>query len=292
MELIILYMGHIFSGKQAIISIIIIGIMVLMIVPLQHTTAYAQRTKSSQSAGEQRKAEKGLKDNERFFYFINFSVSNVLVEEERAICRKAILYDMFAKFLYMKFRFKDSYEYIRKAQELLISLYRLVLYREIEEGKKLLDTVSPGPILKDDYVSKHYCNLGYTNNEQARMYMVMGDSYRTTLYSMRLYKYIQALKKAKQAKRYALLAYVAYNNKDSKMHLDDKQKVENEPYIYSYMKTKLESVKEENQKNYLLKVLSDSYYRLINNYSYYDDVWSNGSLQELPEYADYQKEEE
>jgi len=285
-------MGHIFSGKQAIISIIIIGIIVLMIVPLQHTTVYAQRTKSSQSAGEQRKAEKGLKDNERFFYFINFSVSNVLVEEERAICRKAILYDMFAKFLYMKFRFKDSYEYIRKAQELLISLYRLVLYREIEEGKKLLDSVSPGPILKDDYVSKHYCNLGYTNNEQARMYMVMGDSYRTTLYSMRLYKYIQALKKAKQAKRYAVLAYVAYNNKDSKMHLDDKQKVENEPYIYSYLKTKLESVKEENEKNYLLKVLSDSYYKLINNYSYYDDVWSNGSLQELPEYADYQKEEE
>jgi hypothetical protein len=285
-------MGHRFLGKQAIISLITIGVMLVMIVPLRHSAVYAQRTKSSQSAGEQRKAEKGLKDNERFFYFINFSISNVSVEEERAICRKAILYDMFAKFLYMKFRFKDSYEYIRKAQELLISLYRMVLLREIEEGKKLLDTVSPGPILKDDYLSKHYCNLGYTNNEQARMYMVMADSYRTTLYSMRLYKYIQALKKAKQAKRYAVLAYVAYNNKDSKMHLDDKQKVENEPYIYSYMKTKLESVKDENEKNYLLKVLSDSYYRLTNNYSYYDDVWSNGSLQELPEYADYQKEEE
>jgi len=285
-------MGHRFLGKQAIISLITIGVMLVMIVPLRHSAVYAQRTKSSQSAGEQRKAEKGLKDNERFFYFINFSISNVSVEEERAICRKAILYDMFAKFLYMKFRFKDSYEYIRKAQELLISLYKMVLLREIEEGKKLLDTVSPGPILKDDYLSKHYCNLGYTNNEQARMYMVMADSYRTTLYSMRLYKYIQALKKAKQAKRYAVLAYVAYNNKDSKMHLDDKQKVENEPYIYSYMKTKLESVKDENEKNYLLKVLSDSYYRLTNNYSYYDDVWSNGSLQELPEYADYQKEEE
>jgi len=285
-------MGHRFLGKQAIISLITIGVMLVMIVPLRHSAVYAQRTKSSQSAGEQRKAEKGLKDNERFFYFINFSISNVSVEEERAICRKAILYDMFAKFLYMKFRFKDSYEYIRKAQELLISLYRMVLLREIEEGKKLLDSVSPGPILKGDYVSKHYCNLGYTNNEQARMYMVMADSYRTTLYSMRLYKYIQALKKAKQAKRYAVLAYVAYNNKDSKMHLDDKQKVENEPYIYSYMKTKLESVKDENEKNYLLKVLSDSYYRLTNNYSYYDDVWSNGSLQELPEYADYQKEEE
>lgn len=281
-----------FSVSKTVKAIFIPVLLAVMLVSLQDTAVYGQRTKSSQSAGEQRKAEKGLKDNERFFYFINFSVSNVPVEEERAICRKAILYDMFAKFLYMKFRFKDSYEYIRKSQELLISLYRMVLHREIEEGKKLLDTVSPGPILKDDYVSKHYCNLGYTNNEQARMYMIMADSYRTTLYSMRLYKYIQSLKKAKQAKRYAVLAYVAYNNKDSDMKLENKQKVENEPYIYSYMKTKLESVKDENEKNYLLKVLADSYYRLINNYSYYDDVWSNGSLQELPEYADYQKEEE
>ncbi len=277
---------------RTIIVRIIIGVLVVMIFSFQATTIFAQRTKSSQGAGEQRKAEKGLKDNERFFYFINFSVSNVAVEEERAICRKAILYDMFAKFLYMKFRFKDSYENIRKTQELLISLYRMVLNREIEEGKKLLDAVSPGPIMKSDYVSKHYCNLGYTNNEQARNYMVMADSYRTTLYSMRLYKYIQALKKAKQAKRYALLAYVAFNNKDSQLTLDNKQKVEHEPYMYSYMKTKMESVKDENEKKYLLKVLTDCYYQLIDNYSFYDDVWSNGSLRELPEYVEYEKEEE
>jgi hypothetical protein len=284
-------MGYMFLRIRAIFSMIVLSVVVVMLLSFQNNLI-AQRTKSSQSAGEQRKAEKGLKDNERFFYFINFSVSNVSVEEERVICRKAILYDMFAKFLYMKFKFKDSYENIRKTQELLISLYRMVLHREIDEGKKLLDTVSPGPILKDEYVSKHYCNLGYTNNEQARMYMVMADSYRTTLYSMRLYKYIQALKKAKQAKRYALLAYIAFNHKESHGRIDNKQNVGNEPYIYSYMKTKIESVKDENEKNYLLKVLADSYYRLINNYSFYDDVWSNGSLQELPEYADYQKEEE
>ncbi|MCX8122570.1 MAG: hypothetical protein N3F66_00215 [Spirochaetes bacterium] len=274
------------------ISRTIFFVLLLMFFSMNSSDVFAQRTKSSQSAGEQRKAEKGLKDNERFFYYINFSVSNVAKDEERTICRKAIVYDMFAKFLYMKFRFKDSYENIRKAQELLISLYRMVLNREIEEGKKLLDAVSPGPIMKNEYLSKHYCNLGYRNNEQARMYMVMADSYRTTLFSMRLYKYIQALKKAKQAKRYAVLAYIAFNNKDIETKLDEKIKVENEPYIYSYMKAKLESVQDQNEKNYLLKVLADSYYRLIDNYSFYDDVWSNSSLRELPEYAEYEKEEE
>lgn len=281
-----------FSSMKNRITTIPVVVLMVMFFSIQDAAIFAQRTKSSQSAGEQRKAEKGLKDNERFFYFINFSVSNVAVEEERAICRKAILYDMFAKFLYMKFRFKDSYENIRKTQELLISLYRMVLNREIEEGKKLLDAVSPGPIMKNEYLSKHYCNLGYRNNEQARMYMVMADSYRTTLYSMRLYKYIQALKKAKQAKRYAVLAYVSFHNKDAETKIDEKSKIENEPYIYSYMKTKLEKVQDQNEKNYLLKVLADSYYRLIDNYSFYDDVWSNGSLRELPEYAEYEKEEE
>jgi len=267
-------------------------VFLILLVTVYTEGIYGQRTKSSQSAGEQRKAEKGLKDNERFFYYINFSVSNVNVEQERTLCRKAILYDMFAKFLYMKFRFKDSYINIRKSQELLISLYKMVLDREIEEGKKFLDAVSPGPIMKNDYLSKHYCNLGYRNNEQARIYTVMADSYRTSLYSMRLYKYIQALKKAKQAKRYAVLAYVTFNDEKLGKTIVEKEKIENEPYIYSYIKTKLQNINDEKEKNYLLKVLDDSYYRLIDNYSYYDNVWSNSSLKELPEYAEYEKEEE
>ena len=268
-------------------------IVCLAIVGLMYTsTLFAQRTKSSQSAGEQRKAEKGLKDNERFFYFINFSVSNVAVEGERSICRKAILYDMFAKFLYMKFRFRDSYIQIRTCQELLITLYKMVLEREIEEGKKLLDTTSPGPIMKNDYLSKHYINLGYRNNEEARKYTIMADSYRTSLYSMRLYKYIQALKKAKQAKRYAVLAYVAYNDPASKKKLWQDQKGGNEIQVYAYMKTRLEAMDNQNEREYLLKVLADSYYKLIGDYSFYDDIWSNGSLRELPEYLEYEKEEE
>ena len=259
---------------------------------LYHDDGFAQRTKSSQQAGEQRKAEKGLKDNERFFYYINFSVSNSVVEQERLVCRKAILYDMFARFLYMKFRFNGAYKQIRKSQELLIELYSMVLSREIEEGKKLLDSVSPGPIMKNDYVSKHYCNLGYSNNEQAKIYMVMADNYRTSLYSMRLYKYIQALKKAKQAKRYAIITYVTFRDKEFKKNISIKNKVNDEPYIYSYLKIKLEAIQDENEKKYLLNILGDSYYQLNNDYSYYDDVWSNGSLHELPEYAEYEKEEE
>ena len=46
---------------------------------------YAQRTKSSQNAGEQRKAEKGLKDNKYFLYFIDPSVTNFGGDEEKKI---------------------------------------------------------------------------------------------------------------------------------------------------------------------------------------------------------------
>lgn len=267
-------------------------ISAVVLLPLSYCDLYAQRTKSSQAAGEQQKAEKGLKDNEQFMYFINFSVSNGAVEQERALFKQAILHDKFARFLYMQFRFKNSFQQIRKAQELLISLYSLVLIRHIGEGKKLLDTVSPGPILTNHHRSKHYCGLGYRNNEQARKYMIMADNYRQTLFSLRLYKYVQALKLAKLAKRYALIAYIAFTYNDTEKVFSKREHIDNAPFMFSYIKTKLELEEDVDRRNNLLMVLEDSYFRLVGDVSFYDVVWSSSSLRELPDYLEYEKEEE
>ncbi|MBN1531973.1 MAG: hypothetical protein JXA20_04865, partial [Spirochaetes bacterium] len=54
---------------------------------------HAQRTRSSLSAGEQRNAEKGLRDNRYFFFFINSSVTNHGTDEEKRIFTEAIRRD-------------------------------------------------------------------------------------------------------------------------------------------------------------------------------------------------------
>jgi hypothetical protein len=166
----------------------------------------AQRTKSSLSAGEQRNAEKGLKDNRYFFFFINSSVTNHGTDEDKKIFTEAIRRDMIAQLLYMKFMFSDSFHEIRRSQELLMTLYRTTLNRNIGETKKMLHTFAPGVIKTGSARARLYLRLGYREMSAGKIHMGMADNYRENLYSMRLYEYTASIKKVQQGKRYAFLS--------------------------------------------------------------------------------------
>ena len=165
-----------------------------------------QRTKSSQSAGEQRSAEKGLKDNRYFFYFINSTITNLGTEDEKKIFREAIRRDMIAQLLYMKFMFHDSFVEIRKSQKLLIDLYRIILDKDLKMTKAMLNEFAPSAVRSKDHRARHYLWLGYRDVTDAAIDMGMADNYRESLFSMRLLKYVRAIKKAKHGKRYAFLS--------------------------------------------------------------------------------------
>ncbi len=178
----------------------------------------AQRTKSSLSAGEQRNAEKGLKDNRYFFYFINPTISNLGTEEEKKMFKEAIQRDIIAQQLYMKFMFHESWGEIRRAQKILIDLYQKAIKKDVKITRELLNSFAPSIIRSKDHRARHYLKLGYRDASSARIDMVMADNYRETLYSMRLYKYVRAIKKAKHGKRYAFLAII-----EAKTRLENKQ---------------------------------------------------------------------
>lgn len=241
---------------------------------------WAQRTKSSLSAGEQRKAEKGLKDNKYFFYFIDSTVSNFGTEQERDIFKKAIQHDILAQFLYMKFRFGESYREIRKSQELLIQLYRSVLKRDLEDTMSLLNGFA-GLIAGSDAVKpRHYLHLGYRDKKVAETQMIMADHYRDTLFSMRLYKYVRAIKKAKHGKRYAFIAYI-YGSATIREQLEMK------PLTFDQVVAHINRLAPEEKKERFLTIHYDNYYRLRDEQSFYDRIWDNPQLQELPEYKEY-----
>lgn len=167
---------------------------------------YAQRTKSSLSAGLQRNAEKGLKDNRYFFYFINGSVTNVGSDDDKLKFKEAVQRDIVAQLLYMRFNFSDSFTEIRHAQELLIDVYRSMLERSLKDTKKLLHHFAPSVIKSNIYSARHYLELGYRETTSASVHMVMADNFKENLYSMRLYEYVAAIKKSQQGKRYAFYA--------------------------------------------------------------------------------------
>lgn len=240
---------------------------------------HSQRTKSSLNAGQQRHAEKGLKDNNRFFFFIASTITNSGTENEKKLFTEAVRRDFLARLLYMKFRFSDSFREIRKAQELLIQVYTLIITRETEGSRKLLNSIAPAVIQQDDFRSRHYLRLGYRSTAESLIMKGMADSYRETLYSMRLYKYVRAIKKAKYSRRYAVLARLETVR-------SDKEKI---APVNTSFKPLLELIQKKltEKQEFYVTLHYDNYYRTSSGKTLYDQIWEKPQLETLPEYKDY-----
>ncbi len=244
------------------------------------TSLIAQRTKSSINAGEQRFSEKGLKDNRYFFYFINSSISNFGNDENKIIFKKAIQRDIISQILYMKFLFHDSYIEIRKAQEILIDLYKNIIQNEILNTKKLLDDAAPDVIKSNKFIGKHYLELGYKSLVTSKQFMITGDNIRDSLFSMRLNQYVKAIKKAKLGKRYAMMSMIF-------------TKLEKELFVKDYKSYNFEEIEklikktDSETKKLLLSIHYDNYYKVIDKMSFYDKIWIKPDLNEINEYKEY-----
>jgi hypothetical protein len=274
---------HDMTGRTAITSVRRYTAAVMLIAVI--TTAadlHAQRTKSSLSAGNQRNAEKGLKDNRYFFYFINSSITNLGAEEEKRLFREAIQRDIIAQQLYMKFLFLESFREIRRAQKILIDLYRITLARDIGSARGLLNGFAPAVVKSKDYLARHYLRLGYRDTEDARIDMVMADNFQENLYSMRLYRYSKAIKKVKHGRRYAFFSMLeATTTREDRRELGR--------HDYKELRDMIESASEPDRKERHLLIHADNYYLPFQGQSFYDRVWDSPNLGEIPEYDDYLK---
>ncbi|MCP4131520.1 MAG: hypothetical protein GY754_11125 [bacterium] len=287
---------------------------------------HGQGTKSSLSAGEQRKAEKGLKDNRYFFYFINSTVSNLDKknpgsEKLEKLYKKAIQRDIIAQFLYMKFLFHYSYVEIRRSQKLLIDLYRMALEQDIATTKKLLNRFAPDVVRSNGHKARRYLRLGYRDATVAKTDMIMADNYQEKLYSLRLYKYVRAIKKAKHGKRYAFLAILQANKahsvdinlrnevkrlkKEKDKYRSDKKKYRElkdryyetrEQYEesrkklgylgFERLKKLIAAISKETEEHYT-RLHYDNYYRSKDETSFYDRIWEKPDLEEIDEFKEY-----
>jgi hypothetical protein len=274
------------SIHHSLITVIAVIIIAFM------GTAQAQRTKSSLHAGKQRNAEKGLKDNRYFFYFINMSITNLGTDDEKKEFKEAIQRDIIAQNLYMKFMFGESFDQILKSQKILIGLYQKTLNRDIAASKKLLNGFAPAVIRNNDYLARHYLHLGYRDTTDARIDLMMADNFDERLYSMRLYRYSKAIKKVKHGKRYALFAMLqnkyAQNRKKGlgPQGVKDKKK-EFGRHTYDELKKLIAEASSDDQRDYNLLIHTDNYYRSKDAKSFYDIIWDKPDLSEINEYNEY-----
>ncbi len=267
------------------------------------TPLFAQRTKSSNRAGEQVKAEKGLKDNRYFFYFINSSVTNFGTDQDRKSFREAILRDMISQMLYMRYLFHESYVEIRKAQALLIEVYRSTLQRDIDNARLLLNGIVPSVFDTDDRDANLYLRLGYRDLNVAKIYLGMGDNITEKLYSMRLYKYVEAMKTAKHGSRYAILGMIAVaerlsdttgshgvQNAFTTATVSIQEAIDEydrRNFTFNTIMNKIEKHAPPEEREKYITVHYDSYFRARNGKSFFDEIWDKAEVNTIEDFQQY-----
>ena len=172
---------------------------------------------------------------------------------KKKVFKEAFQRNLISQLLFMKYLFRESYIEIRKAQKLLIDLYRTALLRDIDSVKSLLNEVAPGAVESKRAGSTHYLGLGYRDMRVAEVYMMMADNYTGSLYSMRLYKYVEAIKLAKHGRRYGLLALI-----ESRIDPEEKRQFENPNY--EQIKEKLAKYASKGKLEHYNLLHLDNYY--------------------------------
>lgn len=257
-------------------KILIPSLLTLLIIV---NPAYSQRTKSSQYAGSQRHAERSLKDSRYFFHFIDPSITNKNIEEEKIIYTEAIRRDLLSRTLYLKFSFNASLTEIKKTQNLLITLFKKVIERDVKEALTMLNDTAPEILESGDASAKKYMSLGYRSAKWAKTVSMMSDNLPPTNYSIRIYEYVKAIKNAKYARRYAIIALIEKRLPPEKKNRTNYNKYETvQELINLYIPDK---------KDMYLRIHMDNFYKTEN--SIYDIITANPELKKIPEYQDYMK---
>ena len=255
----------------------IIPVSLLLIIII--TPAYPQRTKSSQYAGSQRHAERSLKDSLYFLRFIDPSISNKNIEGEVQIYTEAIRRDLISRTLYLKFSFNTSLHEIKKTQNILNDLFKKIITRDIKEAHDILNENASEILDSRDSAAKKYMSLGYRCAKTAEKAMIMSDNLNPANYSIRLYEYVKAIKNAKYAKRYAIIAII-------EKRLPPEKKGKTNYNKYSIVSELIDKHLVDKKEPYQL-IHFDNFYQTKK--SIYESITSNPELEKIPEYLDYMK---
>jgi hypothetical protein len=242
----------------------------------------AQKAGSSTRSGEQRSSEKGLRDNRYFIFYLNCTITNFGTPEDKDLFADIIRRDIVSQFFYMRFLFHESFQQIRQAQKDLIDLYTKNLVLETKSTRVLMNRYAPFIIHSKDNKAKHYLYLGYREINYSVQEATMADAYNERLYSMRLYKYVRAVKRLKEAKRYAFLARI-------QLDLTENEKIKEKILTYEEIKEKIIKFSKDNEREQLITMHADSYYRYVSQKSFFDTIWENPEIEKYPVFIDYKK---
>jgi len=165
---------------------------------------------------DQTTTERILKENKRFVEFVNVCVTN-FADEKKEELRKAYEKHFNADVAYLQSDYRRSYKRVYASQGEMENIYReLVKNYYLEDSKMILDRLAPGIIRSKSARARLYLTLGYRDRTVSWTHYTVGDASNPKLYSYKLYKYVDAIKMARRAKRFAFLALFESQTRETK----------------------------------------------------------------------------
>jgi hypothetical protein len=184
------------------------------------------------SFSDQSTVERILNENKAFIEFIDVTVTN-FAEDKKDEFKDAYSKHFNAEIAFLQSDYKRAYKRIYSSQGVLVKLYKVIL-RDLylEDSKNILDKFAPGVIKSKNSRAKLYLTLGYRDRTVAYTHFIIGEASNPKLYSYKIYKFEEAIKMIRRAKKYGYLA------------LFESQKPEIKIKIYNeLLKSKLEKTK-------------------------------------------------
>ncbi|OHD63849.1 MAG: hypothetical protein A2176_12075 [Spirochaetes bacterium RBG_13_51_14] len=158
------------------------------------------------SYSDQTTTERILKENKRFVEFINICVTN-FAGDRKDDFKKIYEKHFNADVAYLQSDYKRAYKRVYSSQGDMEKLYRdMVKNYYLEDSKTILDRLAPGIIRSRNARARLYLTLGYRDRTVSWVHYTVGDASSPKLFSYKLYKFVDAIKMARRAKRYAFLA--------------------------------------------------------------------------------------
>ncbi len=215
--------------------------------------------------------ERALKDNRYFIDFINKGVSNFGTEKNMDQLKEANQHNFNANLWYLQSDYVNSFKEIKASQELLRDLYLdLLTNRYIEDARYLLDLSAPQIVQSKDKKAEMFLRLGYRDLEVSRQYYLKGFNYNRFLFSSKIRHYIDGIKRARRAKRFAFLALI-----ESKTPVEEKDEYRTQTLDEALRKIETEDISDyERVKNLLTNMINrqlfkDEYNFFLHHYDNY-----------------------
>lgn len=214
--------------------------------------------------------EKILGENKHFIDFLNPGVSNFAEEEHLKIFRAAALEHYKAHKEYLSGHYKETHAHIRESQKILKDLYYMVLNDYYQKDtRELLERNSAMIIETKDVRAAHFMRLGYRDLKVSEIFEGKGFHHNKHLYSTKIWFYIDAIKYARQAKRYAFLAII-----ESQTPFADKDDFKVQTIDDYFNKPEPEKQRDfERVQNRLINLINRKL--IVNNYNFFFHHYDN-----------------